>query len=117
MNKQTQEKRDGILEEIRKIKRLRQGTISEQFYGTGKKRQGPYYVLQGYTDGKHWSKRVRKNQIDQVRQDVAEEDRFKALCHDFAEVTEQATLKQDNADSKKNAKKQAKHVTKRPKHS
>lgn len=117
MNKQTQEERDGILEEMREIERLRQGMISEQFYGTGKKKQGPYYVLQGYTDGKHWSKRVHKSRIDQASQDVAAGDRFKELCRAFAEVTEQATITQDNAESKKNAKKQTKHVTRKPKRS
>ena len=101
MDRQTQKKRDGILEEIRKIDRMRQGTLSEQFYGTGEKRQGPYYVLQGYDDGKHWSKRVPKDQVDQVRADLSEGGRLKELCQKFADVTEQATIAQDHADSKK----------------
>ncbi len=117
MKKRTQEKRDGILEKMRQIERLRQGTISEQFYGAGEKKQGPYYVLQGYDNGKHWSKRVRRDQIDQVRQDIGEGARFKELCHDFAEVTEQATVAQDHADSKKNARKRTGHATRKPKRS
>ncbi len=117
MNKQAQQKRNGILEEMRQIERLRQGTISEQFYGAGEKKQGPYYVLQGYNDGKHWSKRVHRNQIDQMRQDVDAGGRYKELCQVFAEVTEQATINQDCANSKKNAKQQTKRATRKPKRS
>ena len=117
MDKQAQQKRDGILEEIRQIDRLRQGTISEQFYGTGEKKQGPYYVQQGYAEGKHWSQRVPKAQVDQVRADINAGVRFKELCQEFAEVTEQATILQDQASSKKNAKKRTGNATGRPKRS
>lgn len=117
MDTRTQQKRDGILEEMRKVERLRQGTISEQFYGTGEKKQGPYYVQQGYTEGRHWSKRVHKNQIDQVRSDINAGVRFNELCREFAEVTEQATIVEDQADSKKNARKRDGIVIRRPKRS
>ena len=118
MDKKTEDRREDILNEMREINRLRQGIVSEQFYGTGDKKQGPYYVLQGYTtDGKHWSKRVSRDKIDQVRADISQSAHLKDLCQAFAEVTEQATIKQDNADSKKNAKKQTKPVIKKPKRS
>lgn len=117
MERRAQQKRDGILDEMRQIDRLRQGTISEQFYGTGEKKQGPYYVQQGYTEGKHWSRRVPKVQVDQVRADINAGVRFKELCQEFAEVTEQATIVQDQAGSKKNAKKRTGNATAKPKHS
>lgn len=117
MDQQTQKKREGILEEMRRIDRLRQGMISEQFYGTGEKRQGPYYVQQGYTGGKHWSKRVSKDRVDQVRADIRSGVRFKELCQEFAEVTEQATIAQDQPGSKKKAKKPSKSATGKPKRS
>lgn len=116
MNKQAQQKRDGILDEMRQIDRLRQGTISEQYYGAGEKKQGPYYVLQGYDGGEHWSKRVPRDRIDQVREDLRAGARLKELSQDFADVTEQATIK-DHADSKKNARKQTGSATGRPKRS
>jgi len=115
MNKQAQQKRDGILDEMRQVDRVRQGIISEQFYGTGEKKQGPYYILQGYDDGEHWSKRVPRDQIDQVRTDVEAGVRLKELCQDFADVTEQATIRQDHVDSKKNSRKPTKSATGRPK--
>ncbi len=111
MDKRTQQKRDEIVEQIQQIDRLRQGTISEQYYGTDEKRQGPYYVLQGYTDGRHWSKRVPKEQIEQVRADIASGGHFRELCQDFAEITEQATVAAERRDSKKNAKKRRRSVT------
>ena len=102
MNRQAEHKRDGILDEMRQIERLRQGTISEQFYGTGENKQGPYYVLQGYTaEGKHWSRRVPRDQIKQVREDLGAGVRFKELSREFAEVTEQATITEDRPASKK----------------
>ena len=115
MNKRLQQKRDGILEEMRQIDRLRQGTISEQFYGTGERKQGPYYVQQGYTAGKHWSKRVPKVQVDQMRADINAGVRFKELSQEFLDVTEQATITEDKADSKKNARKRTGNATERQK--
>ena len=117
MDKKTEGRREDILNEMREINRLRQGIVSEQFYGTGNKKRGPYYVLQGYTGGKHWSKRVSRDKIDQVRSDISQSANLKDLCRAFAEVTEQATIKQDCVDSKKNARKQTKHVTRKPKRS
>jgi len=104
-------------EEIQQIDRLRQGTLSEQYYGAGEKKQGPYYVQQGYTAGKHWSKRVRRDQVDQVRADINAGVRFKELCQEFADVTEQATIANDQPDSKKNARKPSRSATGKPKRS
>lgn len=117
MDKQTQQKRDRILEEMRRIERLRRGTISEQFYGTGENRQGPYYVLQGYSDSRHWSKRIPRDQAAQVREDLGAGARFRELCDEFAEVTEQATLVEDQPGRKKNAAKRSRSDTRKQKRS
>ena len=117
MDRRTQQSRDGILEAMRKIRRLRQGTISELFYGTGHDKQGPYYLLQGYAGGKHWSKRVPRDQVQQLREDLRAGARFKELCAQFAEVTEQATIAEDQPLSKKNAGKPSRNATGRPKRS
>jgi hypothetical protein len=103
---------------MRQIERLRQGTISEQFYrGAGENKQGPYYVLQGYADGKHWSKRVPRDQVEQVREDLGAGARFKELCGEFAEVTEQAPIAEDQPVRKKNAAKRSRNATGKPKRS
>ena len=101
MNPHSELRREKILDEMRQIERMRQGTISEQFYGTGENKQGPYYLLQGYVEGKHWSMRVPRERIEQVREDLRAGVRFKELCQEFAELTEQATLRADAPEGKK----------------
>ena len=108
-------KREEILDEMRQIERLRQGTISEQYYGSGETRQGPYYVLQGYVDGKHWSRRIRGDQVGQVRADLEAGMHFKELCREYAEVTEAATMAEDGPDVKKNARTRNTTSTGKPK--
>jgi hypothetical protein len=117
MHPKAEQKRTEILDEMRQIQRLRQGTISEQYYGTGDSRQGPYYVLQGYVGGKHWSKRIPRDQADQVRADLEAGAHFRDLCGQFAEVTEEATIMADEPASKKNARKRNRSATAKPKRS
>lgn len=117
MDKHTEQKREEILEDMRQINRLRQGTLSEQFYGTGENRQGPYYLLQGYREGKHWSKRVGKDQIGQLSEDLKAGARFKELCEEFVEVTEQATIEEGECLGKKKPSKRSSSATRKPKRS
>lgn len=114
MQQKTELKRTEILDEMRQIERLRQGTISEQYYGTGDSRQGPYFVLQGYADGKHWSKRIPRDKVEQVKADLEAGAHFKGLCRQFAEVTEEATVMEDEPASKKKARKHKKNAFARP---
>lgn len=73
MDTMTEKRREEILEEMRLISRMRQGGLSQQHYtvGEGKKKrqQGPYYVLQGWRNGQHWSRRVSKEGVNQIRED------------------------------------------------
>ena len=117
MNQETEQKRTELIDEMRQIGRLRQGTISEQYYGTGENRQGPYYVLQGYADGTHWSKRIPRDQVEQVKADLEAGARFKDLCRQFADVTEQATIMEDQPASKNNAAKRRRNATAKPERS
>lgn len=121
MDKMTERRRDEILEEMRQITRMRQGGVSQQHYmvGEGKKKrqQGPYYVLQGWHDGQHWSKRVAKEGVNQIREDIKAYERFQALCLEFTKLTEQATMKDETADSKKNDRRLPKSVSQRRMHS
>jgi len=117
MDKQTQATRNGILEEMGGIERLRQGTLSEQYYGTGANRRGPYYLLQGYADGRHWSRRVPRDCVEQVRADLEAGVRFQDLCRSFAETTERATLVGKSTAGKKNARRPNGTASKRPKRS
>lgn len=109
-----QRKREEILEAIRQIERLRQGTISEQYYGSGETRQGPYYVLQGYVDGKHWSKRIRRDQLEQVRADLEAGVHFSELCRQYAQVTEAVTIKADDPVEKKRSMTRSRPASAKP---
>ena len=115
MEHRIEQQREGLLQQMRQIERLRQGTLSEQYYGAGEKRQGPYYVLQGYAKGKHWSERVSQAQVEQLRADLAAHGRFDELCRAFVKATEQATLAQEDDDSKKKIQPRPGSATKRPK--
>jgi hypothetical protein len=117
MHHKVEQKRAELIDEMCQIERLRQGTISEQYYGTGENRQGPYYVLQGYADGKHWSKRIPRHQVEQVKADLEAGAHFKELCQQFADVTEEATIMEDQPAGKKNAGRRNRHATAKPKRS
>ena len=114
MDKQTRAIRNGILEEMGGIERLQQGTLSEQYYGTGANRRGPYYVLQGYAAGRHWSRRVPRDRVEQVRADLAAGVRFQDLCRAFAETTERATRVGESPTAKKNSRRRNGNASRKP---
>lgn len=114
MQQAAERKREELLGEIRQIERLRQGSISEQYYGSGETRQGPYYVLQGYVDGKHWSKRIRRDQLEQVRADLDAGVHFNELCRQYAQITEEATIKADDPVEKKRSMPRSRPASTKP---
>ena len=93
--RKVEERRAGILEELAGIRSLKQATLKEQMLPVkhkGKKEpvlRGPYYVLARWENGKTRSRRVRAGEVEQVRKDVDNHRRFKALCKELAELTEQ----------------------------
>lgn len=87
------------------IDRLRRGCLSQQFFraADGKKR-GPYFVLQGYFQGKKFARRIPAEQAAQVQAEVANYQRFQALAETFVTLTDQLTARQDRPDDgKKNS--------------
>lgn len=115
MEQKFEQKRSEILNQMQHIDRLRQGSISEQYYGSGADRQGPYYVLQGYADGKHWSKRIPRDQVEQVKADLEAGVHFRDLCQRFADLTEEATVTKDEPARKKNSRNRSRNATAKPK--
>jgi hypothetical protein len=90
------QRREQILQEMGAIDRLRRGHLSQQFFKStqhGKTvRQGPYYVLQRWFQGKNLCERIAADQVEPVRQGVEGYKRFRQLADEFAEVCEQITL-------------------------
>ena len=90
------ERREKVLAQMRGMRTMRPGTVSEQFLKVphkGKKEpvlRGPYYLWQYYEDGKPRRQRLTtEEELEQVREDVANHKRFVALCKEFEGLTQQ----------------------------
>ena len=93
--RQLERQRERILEQLRQIRSMRRGSISEQFLKVPHKGQaqpalrGPYYVLSRNEGGKTVSQRLTSpQQVRQARADVAAYQQFAALCREYEQVTE-----------------------------
>ena len=89
-------RRDAILEEMRSIRSLRRGNISEQFLKVRHQGirepvlRGPYYVLLRRDGKKVISQRVTSGpELAQAREDIESHKRFVVLCREFEMLTEQ----------------------------
>jgi len=96
------QQRHSVLEEMLEIRSACRGKISEQFLKVrhkGKKDpvlRGPYYVLTWWEDGRTRSRRVKKDELGQVREELANYEHLKALSREFEELT-QALGEAENA--------------------
>jgi len=100
------QQRESILLQMKSIDRLRRGTLSQQFFKAAGSdvRLGPYYVLQGFFQGKKVSERVPPDQAAKVQLEVDNYRRFQKLAETFVTMSDQLTRLQDQpADSKKNS--------------
>lgn len=100
--------REALLAQLQSIERLRRGSLSRQTYtqkeAGQERRQGPYFVLQGFHQGKKFSQRVPADQAEQVQQQVNNYKRFQDLADQCVTVTDQITqLAEGQTDSKKNS--------------
>src|SRR6266478_1770774 len=89
-------RREAIVQEMLAIRSMRRGTINEQYvkvgHGGGQEAavRGPYYVLSRREGGQTVSQRLTSAAaLERARSEVAEHQRFVALCREFEEVTEQ----------------------------
>ncbi|MBU6401239.1 MAG: hypothetical protein KGS61_13055 [Verrucomicrobia bacterium] len=103
-----QQQRQDILQQIQAIQRLRRGSFSRQHFPAkhrGGPAQGPYFVLQGYLQGRKCSERIPAERAAQVEQDVKNYQRFQQLADQFVTVTDQMTCQADAPTSaKKNSR-------------
>ncbi|MGA3181794.1 MAG: hypothetical protein ABSF38_15745 [Verrucomicrobiota bacterium] len=95
--------RAALLAQLQSIDRLRRGSLSRQVYS--KKRNGQtLFVLQGFHQGKKFSRRVPASQAAQVEQHVGNFKRFQELADQCVTVTDQMTqLAEAKPDRKKNS--------------
>jgi len=118
--REVQARREQIVQELLAIRSLECGALSEQYYtrrgapGKAPQRQGPYYVLSRWEDGRNRSRRVKRKEVDRVRQDLAHHEQFMALCHELEELTRQlGALEREAATEKEAVKKGLKSRSKR----
>jgi hypothetical protein len=93
---QLKNRREDLLEEMRGIRRMKRGQLSEQMLSRtaadgSRQQRGPYYTLQAWKDGKNHSQRVPQQQLPAVREAVEGYQKLKRLAEEFAEVTETLT--------------------------
>lgn len=92
---QIEGRRHEILEEMDAIRSMERATLNEQMLPVkhkGKKKpvlRGPYYVLARWENGKTHSRRVPREELAQVKQDVANHKHFMALSKEFEDLTQQ----------------------------
>lgn len=92
---QLQDRRRQILQQMSALDRLRRGSLSRQFFkkrgAASKARQGPYYLLQGYIQGRKFSQRVPTQQASQLKPLVANYKRFVQLAEALVSLTDRIT--------------------------
>lgn len=89
-------KRDAVLDQMRHIRSIRQGTINEQYLKVrhkGKKQpvlRGPYYVITRKEGKKTVSERLTDHEeLERAKRDVEAHKHFVSLCREFERLTEQ----------------------------
>jgi hypothetical protein len=89
-------RREAVLEQMRALRSMRPGTVSEQFLEVPHKgqarpvRRGPYYLWQYYEAGRPMRQRLTSpEEVERARADVDAHRRFTALCREFEALTRQ----------------------------
>lgn len=105
---QFQNKREELLTEIGSIDRMHKGRLSEEYrervVDGQLHRSGPYFKHQQWENGKNVSRRVKPEEVQSLREGIAQMDRFKRLCEDYSETTVAMTEElHKQHDSKKNS--------------
>ena len=88
-----EEKRERVLEQMRAIRSMRRGSVTEQFLKVphkGKRKpvlRGPYWVYTWKEGGKTVGQRLNREEAEQIKKDVEAHKKFVALCKEFEILT------------------------------
>ena len=104
-----EQERLAILEKIGEIRFMRRGTINEQYLSVRQKdreplKRGSYYVF-SRKEGKTKSWRLKKNEVEQVQQDVEAYKEFQKLSKAYVDVTEALAMHEREDDGSDAVKK------------
>jgi hypothetical protein len=102
------QKRGILLDQMRSIDRLRRGSLSRQFFKAPPKDpsspRGPYFVLQGFFQGKKFSERIPAAQAPKIQEQVDNYRRFQTLAEEYVSLSDQISRLEDgDPGSKKNS--------------
>ncbi len=93
---QLEQQRQDILRKIGKIRKMRRGSVTEQFFEAPRKgktepvRQGPYYLWQYWEHGRPRRQRLRgAPEVTSARAEVAAHREFEELCARYVRVAEE----------------------------
>jgi len=92
--RQIQQQQDALLEQMGKIRVMRRGTVSRQQYlercarKDGKGAWGPYFMWQGYRDGKHFSQRMSAREAQRMQREIEARKQFEGLCGEYVKLGE-----------------------------
>jgi len=113
--KHYEEERDALLKEIQTIGDMRRGTLIERYIPCGRKGcrctrpgnkgHGPKYSLTYKVEGKTITEYIRADQVKQVREQVANHQRFRTLYRKLVEVNEKICRLRFEEDEAEDAKK------------
>ncbi len=87
-------RREQLLEKIRKIRVMRKGSVTEQYFKTKKKGQkkpalnGPYWLYTHKEKGKTMGRRLSQTEAERFQAEVDAFHRFRMLCDEYAQLTE-----------------------------
>ncbi len=79
---------------MRKIRAMRKGSVTEQYLKVAKKEKkkpvlgGPYWLYSRKEKRKTVGRRLRRQEVERIREEVHAYHRFQALCAEYAKVTE-----------------------------
>ena len=88
-----EEKRERVLEQMRAIRSMRPGSVTEQYLKVthkGKRKpvmRGPYWVYTRKEAGKTVGQRLSREDAEQVTKDIEAHRKFVALCKEFETLT------------------------------
>lgn len=88
------QRQQALLEDMRRIRVMRRGTLSQQRYTERQERRGgrgacgPYFVWQGYVKGKRFGVRVDASHAETMKEEIEARRRFERLCAEYIEIGE-----------------------------
>ena len=88
------QRQKALLEEMGRIHMMRRGVVSEQRYAQRRERRdgqgacGPYFVWQGYVDGKRFSTRASAQDAATMKAEIEARRRFERLCAEYIALGE-----------------------------